>query len=147
MINKFYQMGLGRTCQQSCFHRIRCSHRQLLNKVILLPSYVTFKHHCISLATLHAYFLFRLLKIKFSKNYNEKCLVKWPLFSECSCKEESPTVVKKEEKVLRELFGPEIRCCARNELGRECTKLFTIGNPPAPQAFAFSDYSLETTQD
>ncbi|XP_074244009.1 receptor-type tyrosine-protein kinase FLT3 isoform X3 [Saimiri boliviensis] len=43
-----------------------------------------------------------------------------------SCKEESPAVVKKEEKVLRELFGTDIRCCARNELGRECTRLFTI---------------------
>ncbi|XP_004854862.1 receptor-type tyrosine-protein kinase FLT3 isoform X3 [Heterocephalus glaber] len=43
-----------------------------------------------------------------------------------SCKEESPAVVKKEEKVLHELFGTDIRCCARNELGRECTKLFTI---------------------
>ncbi|XP_040835822.1 receptor-type tyrosine-protein kinase FLT3 [Ochotona curzoniae] len=51
-----------------------------------------------------------------------------------SCKEESPTVVKKEEKVLRELFGPEIRCCARNELGRECTKLFTIDLNKTPQA-------------
>ncbi|XP_016875975.1 receptor-type tyrosine-protein kinase FLT3 isoform X4 [Homo sapiens] len=43
-----------------------------------------------------------------------------------SCKEESPAVVKKEEKVLHELFGTDIRCCARNELGRECTRLFTI---------------------
>ncbi|XP_037656461.1 receptor-type tyrosine-protein kinase FLT3 isoform X1 [Choloepus didactylus] len=43
-----------------------------------------------------------------------------------SCKEENPAVVKKEEKVLHELFGTDIRCCARNELGKECTKLFTI---------------------
>ncbi|XP_003797664.1 receptor-type tyrosine-protein kinase FLT3 isoform X2 [Otolemur garnettii] len=50
-----------------------------------------------------------------------------------SCKEESPAVVKKEEKVLRELFGTDIRCCARNELGRECTKLFTIDLNQTPQ--------------
>ncbi|XP_012882731.1 PREDICTED: receptor-type tyrosine-protein kinase FLT3 [Dipodomys ordii] len=50
-----------------------------------------------------------------------------------SCKEESPAVVKKEEKVLRELFGRDIRCCARNELGRECTKLFTIDLNQTPQ--------------
>ncbi|KAK7810490.1 hypothetical protein U0070_025138 [Myodes glareolus] len=42
------------------------------------------------------------------------------------CKEESLPAVRKEEKVLYELFGADIRCCARNELGRECTKLFTI---------------------
>ncbi|KAM5288977.1 receptor-type tyrosine-protein kinase FLT3 [Ctenodactylus gundi] len=50
-----------------------------------------------------------------------------------SCKEESPAVVKKEEKVLHELFGTDIRCCARNELGRECTKLFTIDLNRTPQ--------------
>ncbi|KAM4859673.1 receptor-type tyrosine-protein kinase FLT3 [Thomomys bottae] len=50
-----------------------------------------------------------------------------------SCKEESPAVVKKEEKVLRELFGRDIRCCARNELGRECTKLFTIDLNQTPR--------------
>ncbi|GAB1290489.1 Receptor protein-tyrosine kinase [Apodemus speciosus] len=44
------------------------------------------------------------------------------------CKEGGPAVVKKEEKVLYELFGTDIRCCARNALGRECTKLFTIGS-------------------
>ncbi|XP_077015046.1 receptor-type tyrosine-protein kinase FLT3 [Tamandua tetradactyla] len=50
-----------------------------------------------------------------------------------SCKEEGPAVVKKEEKVLHELFGTDIRCCARNELGKECTKLFTIDlNKTAP---------------
>ncbi|XP_057388957.1 receptor-type tyrosine-protein kinase FLT3 isoform X2 [Balaenoptera acutorostrata] len=43
-----------------------------------------------------------------------------------SCKGESPAVITKEESVLHELFGTDIRCCARNELGRECTKLFTI---------------------
>ncbi|KAL4690770.1 hypothetical protein H8959_013731, partial [Pygathrix nigripes] len=50
-----------------------------------------------------------------------------------SCKEESPAVVKKEEKVLHELFGTDIRCCARNELGRECTRLFTIDLNQTPQ--------------
>lgn len=50
-----------------------------------------------------------------------------------SCQEESPAVVKKEEKVLHELFGTDIRCCARNELGRECTKLFTIDLNQTPQ--------------
>nr|7ZV9_B Chain B, Receptor-type tyrosine-protein kinase FLT3 [Homo sapiens]7ZV9_D Chain D, Receptor-type tyrosine-protein kinase FLT3 [Homo sapiens]7ZV9_F Chain F, Receptor-type tyrosine-protein kinase FLT3 [Homo sapiens]7ZV9_H Chain H, Receptor-type tyrosine-protein kinase FLT3 [Homo sapiens]7ZV9_J Chain J, Receptor-type tyrosine-protein kinase FLT3 [Homo sapiens]7ZV9_L Chain L, Receptor-type tyrosine-protein kinase FLT3 [Homo sapiens]7ZV9_N Chain N, Receptor-type tyrosine-protein kinase FLT3 [Hom len=50
-----------------------------------------------------------------------------------SCKEESPAVVKKEEKVLHELFGMDIRCCARNELGRECTRLFTIDLNQTPQ--------------
>ncbi|XP_064131375.1 receptor-type tyrosine-protein kinase FLT3 isoform X2 [Loxodonta africana] len=50
-----------------------------------------------------------------------------------SCKEESPAVVKKEEKVLHELFGTDIRCCAKNELGRECTKLFTIDLNNTPQ--------------
>uniref|UniRef100_A0A8I3WPC3 Receptor-type tyrosine-protein kinase FLT3 n=1 Tax=Callithrix jacchus TaxID=9483 RepID=A0A8I3WPC3_CALJA len=50
-----------------------------------------------------------------------------------SCKEESPAVVKKEEKVLHELFGTDIRCCARNELGRECTRLFTIDLNRSPQ--------------
>ncbi|XP_045422802.1 receptor-type tyrosine-protein kinase FLT3 [Lemur catta] len=50
-----------------------------------------------------------------------------------SCKEESPAVVKKEEKVLDELFGTDIRCCARNELGRACTKLFTIDLNQTPQ--------------
>ncbi|XP_006832105.1 PREDICTED: receptor-type tyrosine-protein kinase FLT3 [Chrysochloris asiatica] len=51
-----------------------------------------------------------------------------------SCKEESPAIVKKEEKVLRELFGTDIRCCARNELGRKCTKLFTIDLNTTPQS-------------
>uniref|UniRef100_UPI00402B75CE receptor-type tyrosine-protein kinase FLT3 n=2 Tax=Arvicanthis niloticus TaxID=61156 RepID=UPI00402B75CE len=50
------------------------------------------------------------------------------------CKEEGPAVVKKEEKVLYELFGTDIRCCARNALGRECTKLFTIDLNQAPQS-------------
>uniref|UniRef100_A0A8C9AJA9 receptor protein-tyrosine kinase n=1 Tax=Prolemur simus TaxID=1328070 RepID=A0A8C9AJA9_PROSS len=50
-----------------------------------------------------------------------------------SCKEESPAVVKREEKVLDELFGTDIRCCARNELGRACTKLFTIDLNQTPQ--------------
>ncbi|XP_053420023.1 receptor-type tyrosine-protein kinase FLT3 [Nycticebus coucang] len=50
-----------------------------------------------------------------------------------SCKEESSAVVKKEEKVLHELFGTDIRCCARNELGRECTKLFTIDLNQTPR--------------
>ncbi|XP_062050419.1 receptor-type tyrosine-protein kinase FLT3 [Lepus europaeus] len=50
-----------------------------------------------------------------------------------SCKEESAAVVKKEEKVLHELFGTDIRCCARNELGRKCTKLFTIDLNQTPQ--------------
>ncbi|KAH0508257.1 Receptor-type tyrosine-protein kinase FLT3 [Microtus ochrogaster] len=53
--------------------------------------------------------------------------------SNCSCKEGSPTVIRKEEKVLYELFGADIRCCARNELGRECTKLFTIDLNETPQ--------------
>uniref|UniRef100_A0A452DSS4 Receptor-type tyrosine-protein kinase FLT3 n=1 Tax=Capra hircus TaxID=9925 RepID=A0A452DSS4_CAPHI len=50
-----------------------------------------------------------------------------------SCKGESPAVVTKEESVLHELFGTDIRCCARNELGRECTKLFTIDLNQTPQ--------------
>ncbi|XP_073084698.1 receptor-type tyrosine-protein kinase FLT3 isoform X2 [Manis javanica] len=50
-----------------------------------------------------------------------------------SCKGESPAVVTKEESVLHELFGTDIRCCARNELGRECTKLFTIDLNHTPQ--------------
>ncbi|KAI4581674.1 hypothetical protein MJG53_020804 [Ovis ammon polii x Ovis aries] len=49
------------------------------------------------------------------------------------CKGESPAVVTKEESVLHELFGTDIRCCARNELGRECTKLFTIDLNQTPQ--------------
>uniref|UniRef100_A0A8C6RVU7 Receptor-type tyrosine-protein kinase FLT3 n=1 Tax=Nannospalax galili TaxID=1026970 RepID=A0A8C6RVU7_NANGA len=62
-------------------------------------------------------------------------VVEWVLCSSHgeSCKEESPAVVKKEEKVLHELFGTDIRCCARNELGRECTKLFTIDLNQTPQ--------------
>jgi hypothetical protein len=51
--------------------------------------------------------------------------------------------VKKEEKVLHELFGTDIRCCATNELGKECTKLFTIGNSVVSRAFIFSYCSLE----
>ncbi|XP_032170272.1 receptor-type tyrosine-protein kinase FLT3 isoform X1 [Mustela erminea] len=50
-----------------------------------------------------------------------------------SCKGESAAVVTKEESVLYELFGTDIRCCARNELGRECTKLFTIDLNQTPQ--------------
>ncbi|KAF4025679.1 hypothetical protein G4228_017848, partial [Cervus hanglu yarkandensis] len=50
-----------------------------------------------------------------------------------SCRGESPAVVTKEESVLHELFGTDIRCCARNELGRECTKLFTIDLNQTPQ--------------
>ncbi|XP_053776433.1 receptor-type tyrosine-protein kinase FLT3 isoform X1 [Desmodus rotundus] len=50
-----------------------------------------------------------------------------------SCKGESPAVVTKEKSVLRELFGTDIRCCARNELGQECTKLFTIDLNRTPQ--------------
>uniref|UniRef100_A0A8C6CPE2 Receptor-type tyrosine-protein kinase FLT3 n=1 Tax=Moschus moschiferus TaxID=68415 RepID=A0A8C6CPE2_MOSMO len=50
-----------------------------------------------------------------------------------SCKGESPAVVTKEESVLHELFGTDIRCCARNELGRECTNLFTIDLNQTPQ--------------
>ncbi|XP_049634177.1 receptor-type tyrosine-protein kinase FLT3 [Suncus etruscus] len=50
-----------------------------------------------------------------------------------SCKGESPAVVTKEESVLHELFGTDIRCCARNDLGRECTKLFTIDLNQTPQ--------------
>uniref|UniRef100_A0A8C8Y5T0 Receptor-type tyrosine-protein kinase FLT3 n=1 Tax=Panthera leo TaxID=9689 RepID=A0A8C8Y5T0_PANLE len=50
-----------------------------------------------------------------------------------SCKGESPAVVTKEESVLHELFGTDIRCCARNELGRKCTKLFTIDLNQTPQ--------------
>ncbi|XP_055966027.1 receptor-type tyrosine-protein kinase FLT3 [Sorex fumeus] len=50
-----------------------------------------------------------------------------------SCKGESPAVVTKEESVLSELFETDIRCCARNELGRECTKLFTIDLNQTPQ--------------
>ncbi|KAB1267467.1 Receptor-type tyrosine-protein kinase FLT3 [Camelus dromedarius] len=50
-----------------------------------------------------------------------------------SCKGESSAVVTKEESVLHELFGTDIRCCARNELGRECTKLFTIDLNQTPQ--------------
>nr|XP_048274585.1 receptor-type tyrosine-protein kinase FLT3 [Myodes glareolus] len=61
--------------------------------------------------------------------------VEWVLCGshEESCKEESPPAVRKEEKVLYELFGADIRCCARNELGRECTKLFTIDLNETPQ--------------
>ncbi|XP_036027695.1 receptor-type tyrosine-protein kinase FLT3 isoform X1 [Onychomys torridus] len=61
--------------------------------------------------------------------------VEWVLCSSHgeSCKEESPAVVKREEKALSELFGADIRCCARNELGRECTKLFTIDLNQTPQ--------------
>lgn len=51
-----------------------------------------------------------------------------------SCREEGSAVVKKEEKVLHELFETDIRCCARNALGRECTKLFTIDLNQAPQS-------------
>ncbi|XP_037382972.1 receptor-type tyrosine-protein kinase FLT3 [Talpa occidentalis] len=50
-----------------------------------------------------------------------------------SCKGESSAVVTKEESVLHELFGTDISCCARNELGRECTKLFTIDLNQTPQ--------------
>lgn len=50
-----------------------------------------------------------------------------------SCKGESPAVVTKEESVLHELFGTDISCCARNDLGRECTKLFTIDLNQTPQ--------------
>nr|AAA37634.1 flk-2 [Mus musculus] len=62
--------------------------------------------------------------------------VEWVLCSSHreSCKEEGPAVVRKEEKVLHELFGTDIRCCARNALGRECTKLFTIDLNQAPQS-------------
>ncbi|EHH58496.1 FL cytokine receptor, partial [Macaca fascicularis] len=61
-------------------------------------------------------------------------IVEWVLCdSQGECKEESPAVVKKEEKVLHELFGTDIRCCARNELGRECTRLFTIDLNQTPQ--------------
>ncbi|XP_060047672.1 receptor-type tyrosine-protein kinase FLT3 isoform X2 [Erinaceus europaeus] len=49
------------------------------------------------------------------------------------CKGENPVVVTKEQKVFRELFETDIRCCARNELGRECTKLFTIDLNKSPQ--------------
>nr|Q00342.2 RecName: Full=Receptor-type tyrosine-protein kinase FLT3; AltName: Full=FL cytokine receptor; AltName: Full=Fetal liver kinase 2; Short=FLK-2; AltName: Full=Fms-like tyrosine kinase 3; Short=FLT-3; AltName: Full=Tyrosine-protein kinase receptor flk-2; AltName: CD_antigen=CD135; Flags: Precursor [Mus musculus]CAA42041.1 Flt3 protein [Mus musculus] len=62
--------------------------------------------------------------------------VEWVLCSSHreSCKEEGPAVVRKEEKVLHELFGTDIRCCARNALGRESTKLFTIDLNQAPQS-------------
>ncbi|XP_052023785.1 receptor-type tyrosine-protein kinase FLT3 isoform X2 [Apodemus sylvaticus] len=62
--------------------------------------------------------------------------VEWVLCSSHreSCKEGGPAVIKKEEKVLYELFGTDIRCCARNALGRECTKLFTIDLNQAPQS-------------
>uniref|UniRef100_A0A8C5JZP7 Receptor-type tyrosine-protein kinase FLT3 n=1 Tax=Jaculus jaculus TaxID=51337 RepID=A0A8C5JZP7_JACJA len=71
--------------------------------------------------------------LAFSSCHFEAYLVKRHLFCNCSCKEESPAVVKKKEKVLHELFGTDIRCCARNELGRECTKLFTIDLNQTPQ--------------
>uniref|UniRef100_G1NY78 Receptor-type tyrosine-protein kinase FLT3 n=1 Tax=Myotis lucifugus TaxID=59463 RepID=G1NY78_MYOLU len=50
-----------------------------------------------------------------------------------SYKGESPPIVTKEQSVLHELFGTDIRCCARNELGRECTKLFTIDLNQTPR--------------
>ncbi|XP_014404018.1 PREDICTED: receptor-type tyrosine-protein kinase FLT3 [Myotis brandtii] len=50
-----------------------------------------------------------------------------------SYKGESPPIVTKEQSVLYELFGTDIRCCARNELGRECTKLFTIDLNQTPR--------------
>ncbi|XP_075419673.1 receptor-type tyrosine-protein kinase FLT3 [Tenrec ecaudatus] len=50
-----------------------------------------------------------------------------------SCKEEGPALVRKEGKVLHELFGTHMRCCAQNEFGRECTELFTIDLNASPQ--------------
>ncbi|XP_036084283.1 receptor-type tyrosine-protein kinase FLT3 isoform X1 [Rousettus aegyptiacus] len=50
-----------------------------------------------------------------------------------SCKGESPDVITKEASVLYELFGTDIKCCARNKLGRECTKLFTIDLNQSPR--------------
>lgn len=49
--------------------------------------------------------------------------------------------------MLHELFGTDIRCCARNELGRECTRLFTIGNTIISRTFVFSDEFLATIRD
>ncbi|ELV11922.1 FL cytokine receptor [Tupaia chinensis] len=64
-----------------------------------------------------------------------------------SCKEESPAVVKKEEKVLRELFGTDIRCCARNEMGRECTKLFTLEKGFINATNSSEDYEIDQYED
>ncbi|XP_078003191.1 receptor-type tyrosine-protein kinase FLT3 isoform X7 [Phascolarctos cinereus] len=57
-----------------------------------------------------------------------------------SCKRGNQDVTRKKEKVLRELFGTDIWCCARNDLGEKCTKLFTLDlnqNPETtlPQLF------------
>uniref|UniRef100_A0A6I8MYL2 Ig-like domain-containing protein n=1 Tax=Ornithorhynchus anatinus TaxID=9258 RepID=A0A6I8MYL2_ORNAN len=51
-----------------------------------------------------------------------------------SCRKTSLASMKREEKVQHELLGTDIWCCARNELGRECTKLFTLDLNKAPQA-------------
>ncbi|XP_053776434.1 receptor-type tyrosine-protein kinase FLT3 isoform X2 [Desmodus rotundus] len=60
-----------------------------------------------------------------------------------SCKGESPAVVTKEKSVLRELFGTDIRCCARNELGQECTKLFTIEKGFINASKTNEDYEID----
>ncbi|XP_057388958.1 receptor-type tyrosine-protein kinase FLT3 isoform X3 [Balaenoptera acutorostrata] len=64
-----------------------------------------------------------------------------------SCKGESPAVITKEESVLHELFGTDIRCCARNELGRECTKLFTIEKGFINASKSSEDYEIDQYEE
>ncbi|EPY74740.1 FL cytokine receptor precursor [Camelus ferus] len=64
-----------------------------------------------------------------------------------SCKGESSAVVTKEESVLHELFGTDIRCCARNELGRECTKLFTIEKGFINASKSNEDYEIDQYEE
>ncbi|KAJ8785632.1 hypothetical protein J1605_007229, partial [Eschrichtius robustus] len=64
-----------------------------------------------------------------------------------SCKGESPAVITKEASVLHELFGTDIRCCARNELGRECTKLFTIEKGFINASKSSEDYEIDQYEE
>lgn len=55
----------------------------------------------------------------------------------CACNCSCPDKVHEEtgeidgiQKIQYELFQTYIWCCAANDLGRECTGLFTIGNFP-----------------
>uniref|UniRef100_A0A5F8GPN9 Receptor-type tyrosine-protein kinase FLT3 n=1 Tax=Monodelphis domestica TaxID=13616 RepID=A0A5F8GPN9_MONDO len=57
-----------------------------------------------------------------------------------SCQRESQVVIRRKERVLDDLFGTDIWCCARNDLGEKCTKLYTLDlnqNPGStlPQLF------------
>ncbi|XP_027691024.1 receptor-type tyrosine-protein kinase FLT3 isoform X3 [Vombatus ursinus] len=56
------------------------------------------------------------------------------------CKKANQDFTRKKGKVLHELFGTDIWCCVRNDLGEKCTRLFTLDlnqNPETtlPQLF------------